>query len=190
MQAAASGRCRRTGTPFHEMSRLQGMERVHVIVERHARDLIERARPIGPSERILDLGCRTGIVARLLRDRLGGAAWITAVDSDAALLAVARRIAPEVDWRDGDPTALPFRDSAFDLVFCQQISALGADRRAVLCEVRRVLAPGGRVIVSDRAALRALLVETGFVDVRSEAAPSSTHVATARAPAAARPRTP
>ena len=46
-----------------------------------AQEILERARPIGPSDRVLDLGCGTGIVARLLRERLGVAARITGLDA-------------------------------------------------------------------------------------------------------------
>jgi len=175
-------------------------ERVLVpsIFDRYARDLIERARPIGPSDRVLDLGCGTGIVARLLRERLGGAARITGLDVSPPMIAKARSLAPELDWREGNAMALPFADHAFDLVLSQQMFQFVPDRAAALREARRVLAPGGRLLAStwrprafqplhdglgkvaehhlgtsndkrwslDGEALRALLVEAGFVDVQ------------------------
>ena len=48
-----------------------------------AQEILARARPIGPADRILDLGCGTGIVARLLRERLGGGARVTGADASA-----------------------------------------------------------------------------------------------------------
>src|SRR5947207_10766704 len=90
------------------------------VAERYARDLVERARPIGPSDRILDLGCGTGIVARVLRERLGGAASIVGLDASAPMLAKARAIAPEIEWREGNAAALPFPDESFDLVLSQE----------------------------------------------------------------------
>src|SRR6266481_2595365 len=90
------------------------------VAERHARDLVERARPIGASDRILDLGCGTGIVARVLRERLGGAASIVGLDMSPAMIERARSIAPELDWREGNALALPFADGSFDLVLCQE----------------------------------------------------------------------
>jgi ubiquinone/menaquinone biosynthesis C-methylase UbiE len=164
-------------------------------------DLLERARPIGPSDRVLDLGCGTGIVARLLRERLGGAARIVGLDINPGMLAVARRIAPELDWQQGDAAALPFGDRSFDVVLSQQMLQFVPDKVAAAREMRRVLAPGGRVLAStwravdeqpflaaltrvaerhlgpsrdtrmsfgDGEALRVLLVEAGFVDVRVE----------------------
>jgi ubiquinone/menaquinone biosynthesis C-methylase UbiE len=178
-------------------------ERVLVpgIFDRYARDLIERARPIGPSARALDLGCGTGIVARLLRERLGGAARVTGLDANPQMLATARAIAPEIAWVEGNAVALPFDDAAFELVFCQEMLQFAPDRAAAVREMRRVLAPGGhlhlstwrarrenplhealgvvaerhlgasndrRYALGDGEALRALLVDGGFTDVRVE----------------------
>ena len=113
-----------------------------------ARDLIERARPIGPSDRVLDLGCGTGIVARRLRDRLGGGARITGLDASAQMIAQARALAPEIDWQVGNAMALPSGDGSFDLVLCQQMLQFVGDRAAAAREMRRVLAPGGRLLLS------------------------------------------
>ena len=83
---------------------------VPAVFERYARDLVERARPIGASDRILDLGCGTGIVARVLRERLGGATKIVGVDVSSPMIEKARSIAPEIDFRVGNAMALPFED--------------------------------------------------------------------------------
>jgi ubiquinone/menaquinone biosynthesis C-methylase UbiE len=181
---------------------------VPAIFGRYARDLIERARPIGPSARILDVGCGTGIVARLLRERLGGAVRISGVDANPMMVAKARALAPDLDWHDGNAMALPFSADAFDLLFCQEALQFVPDRAQAVREMRRVLAPGGRVYVStwrsrrecplidalvgvgerhlgasndrrfslsDGDALRGLLVEAGFADVRLEAVTLTEH---------------
>jgi len=121
---------------------------VPAIFERYARDLVERARPIGASHRILDLGCGTGIIARVLHECLGGAASIVGVDVNPAMIQKARSIAPELDFREGNAMALPFADASFDLVLCQEMLQFVSDRTVALGEVRRVLSPGGRFIVS------------------------------------------
>jgi SAM-dependent methyltransferase len=121
---------------------------VPAIFEPYARDLIERARPIGASDRILDLGCGTGIIARVLRERLGGAASIVGVDANTAMIEKAQSIAPELDFRVGNVMALPIADGSFDVVICQEMLQFVPDRAAALSEVRRVLSPGGRFIVS------------------------------------------
>ena len=118
------------------------------IFDRYARDLVDRARPIGPSDRILDLGCGTGIVARVLRERLGGAARIVGLDASAPMIAMAKSVAPDLDFREGNAMALPFADHSFDLVLSQQMLQFVPDRLAALREARRVLAPGGRLLLS------------------------------------------
>src|SRR5690349_3464618 len=139
---------------FHGSSRLRGMELAQKIpdfadlFERYARDLVERARPFGPSDRVLDLGCGTGIVARVLRDRLGGGARIAGLDINAGMLAKARSLAPELEWHEGSAAALPFADRAYEVVLAQQVLQFVPDRAAAAREVRRVLAPGGRLVAS------------------------------------------
>lgn len=113
-----------------------------------AGDLIERARPIGPSDRILDLGCGTGIVARRLRERLGAGARITGLDRQPEMIEAARAIAPEIEWRVGNAMELPFADGSFELVISQQMLQFVPDREAAVREMRRVLAPGGRAVVA------------------------------------------
>lgn len=113
-----------------------------------ATDLIERARPIGPSDRILDLGCGTGVVARLLRERLGGGARITGVDVSPDMIEMARSVAPAIDWHVGNAMQLPFADGSFDLVISQQMLQFVPDRDAAAREIRRVLAPGGRLVLA------------------------------------------
>jgi ubiquinone/menaquinone biosynthesis C-methylase UbiE len=121
---------------------------VPAIFDRYARDLVDRTRPIGPSDRILDLGCGTGIVARILRERLGGGARITGLDINAGMLAKARSIAPDIEWVEGSATALPFVDRSFEVVIAQQVLQFVPDREAAMREIRRVLVPGGRLIAS------------------------------------------
>jgi SAM-dependent methyltransferase len=111
-------------------------------------ELIERARPIGPADRILDVGCGTGIVARLLRERLGGGARIAGVDANAEMIAMARTLAPELDWYEGNALNLPFADASFELAVSQQMLQFIPDRATALREIRRVLAPGGRFVAA------------------------------------------
>lgn len=113
-----------------------------------ATEIIDRARPIGPSDRILDLGCGTGIVARQLRERLGGGGRITGIDANAEMLAMARTLAPGLDWHEGDALELPFEDGSFELVVSQQMLQFVPDAAAVLREIRRVLVPGGRLVAA------------------------------------------
>jgi len=105
--------------------------------------------PLFPGERVLDLACGTGIVARLAAPRLGTKGRVVAVDLSAAMIAVAGgQPAPDgapIEWREGDAAALPFEDGSFDAVLCQQGLQFMPDKPAVLAELYRVLAPRGRL---------------------------------------------
>ena len=64
------------------------------------------------------------------------------------MIAVARAVEPSIDWWTAEAGELPLPDASFDLVLCQQGLQFFPDRAAALCEMRRVLAPGGRLAVS------------------------------------------
>ena len=114
-------------------------------------DLVARAAP-QPGERVLDLACATGIVARLVAPRVAPGGTVTGLDVSPAMLAIARERAEAegvaVTWDQGDAAVLPYADGAFDLLFCQQGLQYFPDKPAALRELRRVLAPGGRALVS------------------------------------------
>jgi ubiquinone/menaquinone biosynthesis C-methylase UbiE len=62
-----------------------------------------------------------GIVGRVPKERLGDAGNVVGIDVSADMLAVARAVAPNIDWRKGNATALPLNDGEqFDVVVCQQ----------------------------------------------------------------------
>ena len=108
--------------------------------------LVEAAR-VAPGQRVLDVGCGTGIVARVAADRLKGSGSVTGVDLNSSMINVARRLRPEIDWREGDAASLPFADGAFDVVVSQAALMFFPDRVAALREMRRVLRSGGLIAV-------------------------------------------
>jgi ubiquinone/menaquinone biosynthesis C-methylase UbiE len=114
-------------------------------------DLVTLAAP-QPGERVLDVACGTGVVARLAAPYVGGAGQVQGLDINAEVLAVARSLPPplgaSIIWHEGSAVAMPFSDAAFDLVLCQQGLQFFPDRPAALREMHRVLAPGGRVALS------------------------------------------
>lgn len=113
--------------------------------------LLEYAAP-QRGERVLDLACGTGIVARNVAPIVGAEGAVIGLDINSEMLAVARKLAPpdgaSIEWRAGDAEALDLPDDAFDLVLCQQGLQFVPDRAAAVKEVHRVLASGGRVALS------------------------------------------
>jgi ubiquinone/menaquinone biosynthesis C-methylase UbiE len=111
-------------------------------------DLFERVA-LKPFDRVLDVACGTGIVARCAKERLGPQSVVVGVDVSPPMIAVASERGPTVDWRVGSADALPIVDSQrFDVVLCQQGLQFFPDKPAALREMRRVLAPAGRVAIS------------------------------------------
>jgi SAM-dependent methyltransferase len=100
-------------------------------------------------DRVLDIACGTGIVARVARERLGDSGSVVGVDVSPDMLAVARAVAPSIDWRVGEASALPLGDGEqFDVVVCQQGLQFFPDKAAAAAQMRRALANGGRVAVA------------------------------------------
>ncbi len=108
------------------------------------------AAGIGADTRVLDVACGTGVVAR---EAAGRGAAVTGLDCNPGMLAVATRLAPAVDWREGTAEALPFDDATFDAVTCQFGLMFFADRVKALAEMARVTRPGGRLVVATWGAL-------------------------------------
>jgi ubiquinone/menaquinone biosynthesis C-methylase UbiE len=97
--------------------------------------------------RILDAGCGAGPLSAALRDR---GAVVTGLDSSAGMLELARRrLGDDAHLQQADLTSpLPFPDNAFDDVIASLVLHYLEDWTAPLAELRRVLAPGGRLIMS------------------------------------------
>lgn len=116
-----------------------------------AAHLVQVADP-KPGERVLDVGCGTGIVAREVTARRGATGAVTGIDVSPNMLAVARASAAgagaAIEWREGAAEDLPFPDDSFDLVLCQFALMFFRDRPAALAEIYRVLASGGRLVLS------------------------------------------
>jgi SAM-dependent methyltransferase len=103
---------------------------------------------IKQGDRVLDVACGTGVLAREAASRAGSTGRVTGLDLNEGMLAVARRLRPEIDWRQGDAAKLPFEDGAFDVVVSQFALMFFPDRVAALREMWRVLAPHGRLAVA------------------------------------------
>ncbi len=114
-----------------------------------AADLVELASP-QRGERVLDVACGTGIVARLANQRVGPSGKVVGLDLNPGMLAIARSTSSttNIDWREGNATAMPLEDATFNLVLCQQGLQFFPDKPNSLKEMRRVLVPSGRLALS------------------------------------------
>jgi ubiquinone/menaquinone biosynthesis C-methylase UbiE len=114
---------------------------------------------------VLDVACGTGIVARGAADLVGRAGTVVGLDLNEGMLAVARRLRPDLEWRHGDAAALPFPDGSFDLVLCQAALMFFPDRPLALREMARVIAAGGTVAILVPGSLQASTGYARFVEV-------------------------
>ena len=163
--------------------------------------IVADAAGIKAGHRVLDVACGTGVLAREAAGRVAAGGSITGLDRNEGMLAMARRIAPAVEWKAGHAEQLPFPDASFDAVVSQFGLMFFDDRVQALREMRRVLKPGGRLAVAvwdrlerlfgrriaselqapfalgDPETLRALFAEAGLSDAKV-----ARHAGTARFP--------
>ncbi|ABI58353.1 Methyltransferase type 11 [Nitrosomonas eutropha C91] len=121
------------------------------IADPWTRVLLEFASP-KPGERVLDLACGTGSVARQVAPMVGVSGQVLALDINSEMLDVGRAQPPpagaSILWQEGDATRLELPDDAFDLVLCQQGFQFFPDRVGSGREMRRVLRDGGSAVIS------------------------------------------
>jgi len=111
--------------------------------------LLVRHAGIQPGQRVLDVGCGTGVVA--ITAALRGAT-VTGLDLTPELLARARENATiagvAIDWHEGDAEELPFPAESFDAVVSQYGHMFAPRPDVVVAEMLRVLKPGGTIAFS------------------------------------------
>jgi demethylmenaquinone methyltransferase/2-methoxy-6-polyprenyl-1,4-benzoquinol methylase len=110
---------------------------------------------VRPGDRVLDAACGTGDFA--VADLRAGAAHVVGLDFSERMLERARRKEPRVEWVLGDLLALPFDDGAFSAATVGFGVRNVADLELALRELRRVLAPGGRLAILEITQPRGLL---------------------------------
>lgn len=116
-----------------------------------------------PGDSVLEIGCGTGAVARAARARVGPDGQVFGIDPSGEMIAVARRKAArkhvQIDFRVAGIEGLPLPDASVDAALSSlMMHHLPADlKRTGLAEVRRVLKPGGRLVIVDFGKRRGLL---------------------------------
>ncbi len=115
-----------------------------------ATDLV-RFAALQVGDRVLDVACGTGVVARLASQQVGATGTVAGLDVNPGMLAVARSATPSgmaIEWHEASAEAMPLPDRSFDIVLCQMGLQFMPDKHAALREMRRVLVRGGRLIIN------------------------------------------
>jgi ubiquinone/menaquinone biosynthesis C-methylase UbiE len=103
---------------------------------------------IHAGQRVLDVGCGTGVVTRDIARRLKPNGEVLGIDPNPHLLKVARELAPPdlpIELRRGDATNLAIPDETFDTVVCITVLEHMVDPHRAIPELVRATRPGGRV---------------------------------------------
>ena len=103
---------------------------------------------VNSGQRVLDVACGTGVLAREAALRVGPTGFVVGLDPNPGMLAVAERLTPTVEWRQGIAQSLPFADQSFDAVVSQFGLMYFGECRQALIEMLRVLRSRGRLAVA------------------------------------------
>ena len=106
------------------------------------------AASIQSGHRVLDVACGTGLLSREVAKRVTSSGYVAGLDPNLGMLAVAKELVPEIDWYEGVAESLPFPDNFFDTVVSQFGLMFFTDRQQAICEMLRVLRPGGCMVVA------------------------------------------
>jgi ubiquinone/menaquinone biosynthesis C-methylase UbiE len=104
---------------------------------------VAEAAGVSVGDRVLDVGCGSGVLACAAAERVAPAGHVVGIDPNEQMLAVAHNKRRDVEWQLGRAEALPFSDASFDAVVSQfALMFVGAKSHAI-AEMLRVLRPGG-----------------------------------------------
>jgi ubiquinone/menaquinone biosynthesis C-methylase UbiE len=129
-----------------------------------------RTADLQPGERVLDVACGTGLITLLAADQVGPTGSVTGIDVAPDMIDVAQGAAAppgsKIDWQVSDAAHLRLPADSCDVVLCQMGLMFMEDRPAAVAEMRRVLAPGGRLVVNTPGRIQATfeLMEQAIVD--------------------------
>jgi ubiquinone/menaquinone biosynthesis C-methylase UbiE len=112
-----------------------------------AKEIVNRAC-LCQGEKILDVACGTGLVARSAAEVQPNCDLIYGIDVNGVMIKKAHEIEKNINWQNCDVTDMPFSDNYFDVVFCQQGLQYFPDPYLALKQINRVLVESGRILLS------------------------------------------
>jgi arsenite methyltransferase len=116
------------------------------------RGLVREALAARPGERIADIGCGPGFYVDELAREVGPEGSVVGIDGSDSMLALAahrNRDNSNVGFERADATSLPLEDESCDRALSVQVLEYVSELELALAEIRRVLRPGGRVVIWD-----------------------------------------
>ena len=121
-------------------------------------------------KQVLDVACGTGIVARKAARIVGQSGRVTGLDVNEGMIRSAKYFAEReglhtIEWHQENALSMPFGDSEYDVILCQQGVQFSPDPLATLREMSRVMIPGGRLAISVWRELKRYPCFTAFTDV-------------------------
>src|SRR2546425_12163113 len=139
---STAGRWELKGTP----GEIYEQHMVPAIFARWAPALVDAAR-VRAGERVLDVACGTGVVTRLLAERVGPKGRVVGLDLNPGMLATAQAAASglSIGWQEGSALSMGVADATFDARLCQQGLQFFPGKSADLQEDRAGRGPGGPV---------------------------------------------
>ncbi len=116
------------------------------------RKRMHAALELQPGERVLEIGCGTGIMASEMAASVAPTGNVTGADTSAAMIAMARGLCAalvNVEFIEADAADLPFANGSFDVVTVTQCLCLVSNVEAAIGEMFRVLRSGGRAVILE-----------------------------------------
>jgi len=116
-----------------------------------------KAAALRPGERVLDVGCGTGVVTRLAAGETGS--QVAGLDLNPGMLAIAQSVTSaemSIDWHEASAESIPLPDESFDVVLCQMTLQFVSDKSSAVREMHRVLASGGRLVLNTPGQMQEL----------------------------------
>lgn len=132
---------------------LAGLPKGALAASRGCGDPVARAE-LTPGQRVLDLGSGGGIDALIAARLVGSSGHVYGLDMTPDMVSLARENAKaanigNVEFIEGSIDAIPLPNACVDVVISNCVVNLCENKATVFAEAKRVLAPGGRIVVSD-----------------------------------------